>query len=173
MAVAIDERSDLKLHLATKVLRSFGEARLNVAGASMLPAIWPGDILEVHRVEAADLSLGDIVVFARENRLVVHRVLQVNREQDAVVVITRGDRSPRADEPVPADEVLGRVRTIQRGRRNITPQLTLWTQIASWILLRSELCTRVLYYLATVRPKLARRKSVRRNSLTPETAWAS
>jgi signal peptidase I len=158
MATVLDESNYLKLSLAVEVLRSVGEARLAVGGASMLPSIWPGDILEIRRAAAADLSLGDIVVFARDNRLVVHRVLRVNRERDELVLITRGDRSHRADAAVSFRELLGKVKAIQRGQRNIAPRLTWWRQIASWILLRSELCTRVLLHLAVIR----------RNSLTPE-----
>jgi signal peptidase I len=163
MATAIDEHKRLRFLLFVKVLRSAGEARLAVAGASMLPSIWPGDVLEIHRVAVADISLGDIVVFARKNRLVVHRVLRLNREQDDVVVITRGDRSATADSPVSTNELLGKVTVIRRGHRNIIPRMTLWTQIASWILRRTELCTRVLLHLATAR----------RNSLTSEPVWAS
>ncbi len=163
MATVTDERSHLKLSLAIEMLRSVGEARLAVGGGSMFPSIWPGDILEIHRVAAADLAPGDIVVFARENRLVVHRVLRVNRERDEVVLITRGDRSPRADSPVSANELLGRVRAIRRGHRNIIPRRTRWPQIASWVLRRSELGSRLLLHLA----------AVRRNSSTPKTVWAN
>lgn len=151
MARVTDELSHLKFSLAIEVLRSLGEARLAVGGASMLPSIWPGDILEIHRVAAADLARGDILVFARENRLVVHRVLRVNCEGGEVVLITRGDRSARADSPVSANELMGRVRAIQRGHRNIIPRRTRWTQVASWVLRRSGLCTRVLLHLAAVR----------------------
>ena len=156
-----DEHSLLKFSLAIEVMRSVGEAQLTVGGASMLPSIWPGDILEIHRV-GADLARGDIVVFARDNRLVVHRVLGVNRERDEVILLTQGDRSPRADSPVSANELLGKVRAIRRGHRNIIPRRTRWTQTAAWVLRRSELCTRVLLHLA----------AVRRNSSTPATVWA-
>ena len=165
MVASVDERSDVKLGLAIDMLRSVGEARLAVSGGSMLPSLWPGDILEIHRVAVTDISKGDIVVFARENRLIVHRVLRMNGESDdvACTLTTRGDRSARVDAPVSVNELLGRVRTIQRSNRNILPRMTLSTQIASWILRRSELLTRLLLHLALVR----------RNSLSPERAWAS
>ena|ERR1700691_4614857 len=158
-----DERRQLKFSLAVEVLRSTGEARLFARGGSMLPSIWPGDILEIHRVGATDLAPDDIVVFARENRLVVHRILSLNRERDDVVLITRGDRSPKSDSPVSAIELLGKVKTIQRGGRKLLPHRTRWTRIASWILLRSELCTRVLLYLALIR----------KDSLARDPIWAS
>src|SRR6266568_848730 len=44
-----DARSGLKGELFLEVLRTFGSARLRVTGTSMLPSIWPGDILEVDR----------------------------------------------------------------------------------------------------------------------------
>lgn len=158
-----NESRQVKLELAIDVLRSAGEAKLAVSGSSMLPSIWPGDVLEVHRVAAADLALGDVVVFARENRLVVHRVLGLNCERDEVVIITQGDRSPRSDSPVSASELLGKIKAIQRRGRKFTPQSTTWTRFASWILLHSELCTRVLLYLA----------GIRRSSLSLDEAWAS
>ena len=163
MTTAIDEHRDLKFHLAIDMLRSVGEARLTVSGGSMLPSLWPGDILEIHRVAAEDISQGDIVVFARENRLIVHRVLRMNRQGANMTVTTCGDRSAKADSPVSTNELLGRVRTIQRGERNIIPRLTPWSRMASWILRRSEFCTRLLLHFSMVR----------RNSLSPERAWAS
>jgi signal peptidase I len=159
MTIPNDERADLKLSLALDVLRSEGEARLTVGGGSMLPSIWPGDILDIGRVHAAELSPGDIVVFAREQRLVVHRVVGMSRLKDEIVLTTRGDRSPRADGPVPAREVLGKVRSIQRGQRNFIPRATCWAQMASWFLLRSEFCTRVLLRLSMIR-------MIHRNPLT-------
>jgi signal peptidase I len=159
MTFANDERTDLKLSLALDVLRSEGEARLTVGGGSMLPSIWPGDILDICRVHAAQLSLGDIVVFAREQRLVVHRVVGMSRVRDEIVLTTRGDRSPRADGPVPAREVLGKVRSIKRGQRNFIPRVACWAQIASWFLLRSEFCTCILLRLSMIR-------MIHRNPLT-------
>jgi signal peptidase I len=159
MTLANDERTDLKLSLALDVLRSEGEARLTVGGGSMLPSIWPGDILDIGRVHAAELSPGDVVVFAREQRLVVHRVVGMSRLKDEIVLTTRGDRSPRADGPVPAREVFGKVRSIQRGQRNFIPRVTFWAQIASWFLLRSEFCTRILLRLSMIR-------MIHRNPLT-------
>jgi signal peptidase I len=158
-----DERRQLKFSLAVEVLRSTGEARLFASGGSMLPSIWPGDILEIHRVAAADLAPDDIVVFARENRLVVHRILSLNREQDEIVIITRGDRSQRSDAPVLAAELLGKVRTIERQGRKVHSQRTQWTKCVSLVLLHSELCTRILLYLA----------AIRHNSLILDRVWAS
>lgn len=172
MASVVDECGNLKLSLAIELLRSVGEARLAVGGGSMLPCLWPGDIVAVHRVAAHDLLPGDIVVFARENRLVVHRVLRLNRDQEEISVTTCGDRVSKVDSPVSTDELLGKVKHIQRGTRSLDPRMTTWTRIAARVLRRSEFCTRVLLYVAMILPRSFQRTSLRSTSLTPETAWA-
>ncbi len=71
-----DPRNELKGRLFLEVLRSFGAARLAVTGTSMLPAIWPGDVLEVRRQGVGDAQRGDVVLFLRDGRLVAHRVVE-------------------------------------------------------------------------------------------------
>jgi signal peptidase I len=75
------QEAKLGCELAEEVVRSFGRLRLRVVGASMLPAVWPGDLLSVRSDDAAEVQPGDIVVFRREERLVAHRVVEI-RIQD-------------------------------------------------------------------------------------------
>ena len=90
-ATAIHE---LKCDLAADVIRRFGALRLRVSGFSMLPSIWPGDIACVSRVDA--YRPGDVVLFSRNERLFVHRVV----EMSGGAVVTRGDSMLDADPPV-------------------------------------------------------------------------
>ena len=62
--------------LAAQMLRSFGKLRLRATGSSMLPAVWPGDVLSVCSHAAAEALPGDIVLFGREGRLFAHRVVE-------------------------------------------------------------------------------------------------
>jgi signal peptidase I len=133
----------LKLDLAAEVLTSFGQVRLPVTGSSMFPCMQPGDLLEIRR-PTGSIRPGDVVVFQRNERLVVHRV--VDRAGD--LYITRGDRLRHPDAPVPAPEILGRVAAIERGRRRISPRLTLLCRIASAVLRYTEFGTRVALYSA-------------------------
>jgi len=68
----------LKCDLAAEVLRSSGQLRLRVSGASMLPALWPGDILTVHRHDPTQLRPGDLVLAARNGGLAVHHLLAIH-----------------------------------------------------------------------------------------------
>ena len=138
-----DARNELKGDLFLEVLNSAGQARLAVTGASMLPAIRPGDILEVHRQGMEAILPGDVVLFMRNGGFAAHRVLEKTQSLQRTLLITRGDALRVPDPPVTPDELLGRVTAILRGGRRLGPRLTGWARVASWFLARSEFCARV------------------------------
>ncbi len=132
---------DLKCELAQEVLRSFGSLRLRVNGCSMLPAIWPGDVLRLERTKPSDLCKGDIVLFSRDRRLFAHRIL----ETDGSTVVTRGDSLPHRDPVVAEDELLGRVVHVERNGKCFQPITTLsFSQRAIAALVRSDFAARVI-----------------------------
>jgi len=103
--------------LAAQALRRFGELRLRVSGSSMLPALWPGDLVVIRSAALAELSRGDLVLFLRQGRFFVHRVLAVS----ASGLLTRGDALAAADPPVSSQELLGRVVSVWRDGRLLPP----------------------------------------------------
>ena len=98
--------------LVSEVLRRFGRVRLRVFGGSMSPALQPGDLLEVHHSAADGVRRGDIVLFQRDGRLFAHRAVAVT----TAGTVTRGDAHRHDDPMVPAEDVLGIVRTVTRER---------------------------------------------------------
>jgi signal peptidase I len=136
-----------KLDLVAEVLTSFGQARLPVTGSSMFPCLRPGDLLEIRR-PAGVIQTGDVVVFERHGRLVVHRVIGCAGD----LLITRGDRLRHPDAPVSAAAILGCVSSIERRGRHIAPRLTPLCRVVSSILRRTEIGTRAaLYFVRMVR----------------------
>ncbi len=99
-----------KCSLASETLRRFGRLRLQVAGASMLPSLWPGDLLLIRSAQFAEVSRGNLVLFFRDNRFFVHRVVDVSGGR----LLTQGDGLATPDPPVGRDELLGRVVFISR-----------------------------------------------------------
>jgi hypothetical protein len=83
----------------------------------MLPAIWPGDILDIRRCRIGAVRTGEIALFECYGRLVAHRV--IGRQGSAL--ITQGDTLPAPDPPVTEAELLGTVLMIRRGRRQFRP----------------------------------------------------
>jgi phage repressor protein C with HTH and peptisase S24 domain len=128
--------------LAAEVLQSYRELRLRVTGPSMLPAIWPGDILSIHPCGVAEAGLGDILLFTRDGRLFAHRVVSRSGE----CLVTRGDGVPDLDPPVKPGELIGRVFEIVRGRKRLRPKrkLSLGGRIAAVLASRSASASRIL-----------------------------
>jgi hypothetical protein len=138
-----DTRNELKGQLFLEILKSSGQAKLAVTGTSMLSSIWPDDILEVHRQNAAQVRPGDVVLFERDGRLSAHRVVRKVAGPEGTLLITRGDGLRAPDSPVSPEELLGRVTAILRGGRRIEPRLTRWGRVTSWVFSRSDLCARL------------------------------
>jgi len=165
-ASAIEGRVS-KLSLAAEVLLRFGELRLRVTGSSMIPALWPGDLVTIRSTPSSELSRGDIVLFFRDRRFFVHRVLDVS----AGSLLTRGDSVLASDPPVSPDELLGRVVSITgaRGTRAVS-QLGVAGRLVAFAARRSTVARNLL-----LRWNARYRRLVRSFPVTagfrPEAAW--
>ncbi len=109
----------LQCELASEVLRSSGSLRLGVTGWSMFPMLWPGDTLMIEQTTSDTIDPGDIVLFARDRRFFVHRVVAKNAAEQSIQ--TRGDAMAQLDPPVLNRELLGRVVSILRNGKCIEP----------------------------------------------------
>jgi hypothetical protein len=92
--------------LAVESLLASGRVRLQVHGESMLPTLWPGDLVEISSCSVDEVLPGEIVLALREGRFFLHRFLgrsQTNR------FLLRGDSMPRPDPQFPNDALLGRL----------------------------------------------------------------
>jgi SOS-response transcriptional repressor LexA len=110
-----------KLDLAAEMLRGYGTFHLKAWGTSMLPSVWPGDLLTIQGAAHEEAVPGDIVLVLRDNHFFVHRLVEMQRSQDCDSLITRGDAMPDNDPPAAASELLGRVAGIRRGNRSFVP----------------------------------------------------
>jgi len=123
--------------LAAEALRRHGWVRLIARGASMLPAIWPGDELEILGVPPENLRPGDIAVCLVGGQIRIHRVRQVLDES----LVTQGDNHAQPDAPIAFAEVYGRVQRVRR--RGAAPPLRaeregLAVRVARRLLRRSD-----------------------------------
>ena len=125
-----------KLELAVQVLNSGGAIRMEALGTSMLPSIWPGDILSIEHRAGQEMVAGDIVLVARDRRFFVHRLIAKHSSG----WITRGDCLPQNDQSVTEVQVLGKVSLIDRKTRVLvpTPRLSHFARSLAWTLCRSD-----------------------------------
>ncbi|HUJ30408.1 MAG TPA: S24/S26 family peptidase [Candidatus Acidoferrum sp.] len=111
------DREALNCELAVEVLRSTGELRFIVRGASMLPSIFPGDILLVRNESIDAVHCGDVVLCSRDGRFYAHRVERTMREDGQTLIVTRGDALAQDDPPIGKHEFLGQVLAVVRHGR--------------------------------------------------------
>jgi hypothetical protein len=121
MPSAVQNRVDARFYLAAEMLRGRVTIRLKALGMSMLPTLWPGDLLTIQSARCDEVAAGDIVLVARDDRFFVHRLIGWQLGPDCLLCITRGDALPHDDEPAAASELLGRVSGIRRGNRSFVP----------------------------------------------------
>jgi hypothetical protein len=133
-----DREDDPKLSLAAEMLRGGGAVHLKAWGVSMLPSVWPGDLLTVQGAACGEVVPGDIVLVMRDNRFLVHRLVGTRHDEDRFSWTTRGDAMPHNDPPVATSELLGRVVGISRANRSFIPsrQVSLSDSALAWMLCR-------------------------------------
>jgi signal peptidase I len=131
-------REDPKLGLAAEMLGGHGSVCLELRGTSMLPSLWPGDLLTIQSAAQSEAAPGDIVLVMRDNRFFVHRLIERQQVQDRILWITRGDSVRENDPPVSASELLGMVVGIRRGQQSFVPgrRVSLLQSVLAWMLSR-------------------------------------
>jgi Peptidase S24-like len=139
--------------LAAEVLLSSGRLQFRAKGASMLPALWPGDLVTIHSASIDQIRGGEIVLFRADRQLCLHRVVRKSRG----VLITRGDSVRCDDEPVHPHDILGRLVGVQRGRSRFAPRerLTRCQEFLLLLMTQSRRLTLGLLRLHLLRLKLA------------------
>jgi hypothetical protein len=138
MVSTLEGHEDPKLRLVAEVLRCRGNVQMKARGASMLPSLWPGDLLTIQRAARDKVVPGDIVLVMQDSRFFVHRLVEISRDADCLSWITRGDGMPNNDPRVAAPELLGRVIAVSRGNRSFVPsrRASLLNSALAWTLCR-------------------------------------
>src|SRR5213594_930218 len=93
--------------LLAEVALKFGEIRFKATGDSMLPSVWPGDLLTVRRQSFSEFRTGQIVLYERvasgleeagsgqwpvagqNAQFVAHRVVDLSGDRSGRQLITR------------------------------------------------------------------------------------
>ena len=155
MATTEQVREHEKIELAASVLRSGGSVRLRVFGTSMLPSLWPGDLVAVENNAPTKFVPGDIVLLLRDRRFLAHRLLA----QPGTQWITRGDAMPQNDPPAQAGDLLGRVVRVERhGRSLLPPPVSPLTRMLASILCHCDFVRSVALRLHSARQRYLERE---------------
>ena len=142
----VSDKHALQCEMAAEVLQSSGNLRLQVTGWSMLPSVFPGDTLIIERVHGDSVRKGEIVLYGRDRRLFVHRVIERRGHANEAAILTCGDAMPAPDRPISRDAVLGRVAYIVRNGKCIEPRknLRLPQRAVASLVQRSQTAARIV-----------------------------
>ncbi len=91
--------------------------RLRVHGESMLPGLWPGDVVEIASCSMEDVRPGEIVLAVREGRFFLHRLITPCTPNGFRL---RGDSMPGCDPQYPPEALLGRLVRGSDERRSLS-----------------------------------------------------
>lgn len=100
------------------------DVRISTIGLSMFPLIAPGDRIII--TPQKDLNIGDLIVFARADTMICHRLAQVYTRDGIEYYCTRGDNCSAHDKPVTSDHVIGKVIRIERARVSLVRKILLF-----------------------------------------------
>lgn len=102
------------LELSQRILEKGYSVRIPVVGGSMFPLLRSGNTIIFEPMEVSKISIGDIIVYGRGRRIVAHRLVKGYQENGRVVLVTKGDSSSSLDPSIYAEDVLGKVVSVER-----------------------------------------------------------
>jgi signal peptidase len=112
--------------VCAELLRQGHDIKFRAPGNSMYPTICDGDLIMIHPIKPSEVIVGDIILYRHENGVVAHRVVNIQISQSSVLstqhsFLLRGDAAIVYDDPVRADQILGKVVSIERNVRRFDP----------------------------------------------------
>jgi len=129
----------------------------------MLPALWPGDVVEIESCPPEEIWPGEIVLALRHGRFFLHRLVGPCKPSGFQL---RGDSMPGTDPQFPPEALLGRmVRGADDGRDTRRPGLVVkWSRALGMLLCLCGVARRLALKLHS------RRKASARDFRNPEYA---
>ena len=134
-----------KCSLVAEALRSWGVLKLRARGVSMLPTVWPGDLLTIQSHRPAQAEPGEIVLYMRRGRFFIHRVVSKSLTGNEIFLTTRGDCLAENDPPVRGRELLGKIIEVERAGSRFSPprKLSPFRRMLAYVLCHWSLFRRV------------------------------
>ena len=70
----------------------------------MKPAMDPGDVIFIKKINVDNLKAGDIITFQKEKFIATHRIIKFEDKS----IITQGDNNNLADDTLTKENVIGK-----------------------------------------------------------------
>jgi signal peptidase len=87
----------------------FGYQPTLVSGVSMNPTLLVGDVVITKDVGPEEIAVGDIIRFRLGGDFIIHRVIDIERNETGTFIVTQGDGNNVEDPPFTAQALEGKV----------------------------------------------------------------
>ena len=125
MISSINNNTENKSKLLIETLKESiqkGElVKIKLGGNSMWPFIKNGTNATIKRVEIEELKIGDIIVFSTGNKIIAHRIINLNESSKEIT--TKGDNRFFSDKKIGSSEYIGKIIFLETGNKKINTQL--------------------------------------------------
>ena len=111
--------NDQMLDIVESLLDDNHTLSFRMQGFSMYPTLKAGDLGHVLKCRANDLTVGDLIVFKQNNKLIAHRLVEIVHQNNQQVFVAKGDKNSFKDAPFTENELVGKITSIQRQNRSI------------------------------------------------------
>ncbi len=109
----LEKNQFLLLETSQKILESGISISSKVQGISMLPLLWPNEIVLIEPINNYKIQIGDILLIKKDHRFIAHRLLKKNKTQHKEMLITKGDSNFKEDEPTDLESIYGLIKAVQ------------------------------------------------------------
>jgi signal peptidase I len=149
--------------LIADLLMNGHKVKFRAPGYSMYPTILHEDVITVEPVDPAAVRVGDIALYRNDTSVIAHRIIKILKRSEinshsapqgpqdrsaspieagpstseTLLFILRGDARPACDDPVGAEQILGKIVSIETNGRKINPygfKAKLIFNIRPWVL---------------------------------------
>jgi len=142
---------EIVLTLVKESLEKIKMVRFRALGSSMFPFIKNGDIITVKYINSKDIVIGDILLYQRDEKFFVHRLIDKRRNNNNIYYITKGDNLPNSDLPIEISSIKGKVVEIQNDKRRISLD-SLKMKIVNYSI--AKILTFLIFYIIYILKKL-------------------
>ena len=102
------------ISLRKQLIENNHAVKIVASGYSMFPFMRNGDVQTISPVPIAEIKVGDVAVFERDNDWISHRVIDIRKTKNEITLILRGDTCIQLDPLVTKANYIGKTVGFER-----------------------------------------------------------
>lgn len=119
-------RSSDLLQLSSEIIHRGCCLRFMAKGHSMHPFIKDGEVVVVKPIGIFEIKKGDVILYHTSLNMIAHRVIKRKRENNKIMLVTKGDSNLNFDTLVQENNILGKIIAIEKPNGTINLDCNKW-----------------------------------------------